>query len=261
MYKSFISLLLSFAFVFSAAAQTTTPRSLGEPLRKAVEEGRQEIKTIREEGREELKTLQERARQEIKTLTTSSRESIKEKRDEFRAEVEVKRTELRDRVEARKTELREELQKIKDERKKSVVEGIDERLAKINEDRLKHFSNVLDQIAEVLERVVSRTDKAEANGLDVSAVRVVITDARTAIDAGRSAITTQYDKEYKITITDETTLRADVGEIRLALQSDLGDVRDAVVAARDSVRKAAVALAQIPRVDELGVEESTTTNE
>lgn len=157
-------------------------------------------------------------------------------------------------IEAKKAELQAKLQSIQDEQKKQAVERIYTQANKLNERMAEHFTNVLDQIDTMLDRVESRMSKAEANGLDIATVTPEITNAENAIAAARAAVATQAEKVYAVQITgNETALRSDVGKTRQALHGDLVAVREKVKAARDAVRKTAVALAQIPRVDEVEV--------
>lgn len=128
------------------------------------------------------------------------------------------------------------------------------KLNNINERVTGHFTDVLNQIDKMLDRVKTRASKAEANGLNVSTVNAEITNAQNAITAARAAVATQAGKVYTVQTTgNETTFRSDVGKTRQALHQDLVAARDTVKAARDAVRKAAVTLAQIPRVDEVEV--------
>lgn len=162
------------------------------------------------------------------------------------------RQEMKSQIEVKRAELRAKLNNIRDERKKQTVEHIYTAANKLNERMTDHFTNVLDQIDEMLDRVESRTSKAETNGLDVSTVKPEITNAQNAIAAARAAVETQAEKVYAVQTTgNETTLRSEVGKTRQALHEDLTAVHDMVKAARDAVRKAAVTLAQIPRVDEV----------
>jgi DNA repair exonuclease SbcCD ATPase subunit len=171
-------------------------------------------------------------------------------RQEFKSSVETKRAELKAKIAEERDQLKSRLAKIRDERKKQTVEKISQRLEELNENRVAHFTEVLNKLDKTLERIISRTDKAASRGLDVSAVREAINTARTAIAAGRNAVNAQAAKVYQIGITTEERLRADVGAARQALHDDLVKVRDVVKAARDAVHNAAASLAKVPRVDE-----------
>ena len=165
-----------------------------------------------------------------------------------------KREEMKTQIEAKKAELQAKLQGIRDERKKQTVERIFTKVNALNERVTNHFTNVLNQIDEMLNRVNSRAGKGEINGLNVSAAKIEITNAQNAITAARDAVKTQAGKVYSVQTTgNETTLKSDVGNTRHALHEDLVAAREKVKAARDAVRKAAVALAQIPRVNEVEV--------
>lgn len=234
--KKLIVLASSLILALPAAAQTVPASAPAQNIRQA--------KADFEAKRMEAKNLME------------------QKKAEFKNKVEAARTELKTRIETKKQELKTRLAKIKDERKKQVVEKIDGQLDELNKRRVDHFSQVLDQIEKVLDKIGSRTAKAKANSRDVSTVETAITEAEKVIAASREAVKTQAGKTYTITITTETALRQDVGKARQALHADLVKVQDSVKAAREAVRKVATTLAQIPNVNDLEVSsgaEATTT--
>lgn len=181
--------------------------------------------------------------QEMKT----SREQMQE---EFRNKVETLRNELKEKIQAKKEELRQQLQKIKDQKKREIVERIDQRIDTLNQHLLNHFSDVLEHLEKVLTKITTRTDKAEANGKDVSKVRTAIQKAKDAIAASRTAIEEQAKKTYTIALENEETLRLEVGKTRQALHGDLAKVRETVFAARQAVKNALIELRKINKVDE-----------
>src|SRR3989338_1748716 len=178
------------------------------------------------------------------------RSEIMEMRDDFKTRMDAEKAELQGEIKDKREALRAQLQKVKDERRREVVERIDVRLDELNARMLDHFSNVLDRLEDVLERIASRADKAEGRGLDVNTVRTAITDALSSITSARSAVQVQAGKTCIVTVTTENNLRVDVGKARKCLHDNLTVVREAVKAAKEAVRKAATTLAQIPRVDE-----------
>lgn len=188
---------------------------------------------------------------------TELKNLLQQKKIEFQSRIELRRTELKDKIQAKREELKQRLQNIKDENKKKIVERIDQNIDALNEKILNHFSNVLEHLENVLAKIVSRTDKAEINGRDVTSVEAAIQAAGAAITASRSAIEIQTNKIYTIATSTEDTLRLEVGKARQALHDDLVRVRDAVFAAREAVKKAAAELHKIQGVDELEV--ATTT--
>lgn len=237
--KSILALIFSFALVLPVAAQvTSTP---GRGVRKNVQNIRTE------------------AKQEIQGIRQATQEQIKGAREDFRKTIETKRTERQAAMQAHRDTLKAKLQAIKDERKKTAVERIDKNLADLNSRMTTHYANVLDQIDDVLNRVVSRTDTAQANGKDATMARTAIMNAQSVITAARTAVVAQVNKVYSMNITGDTTLKSDVGAARQALHDDLKKVNDTVKAARDAVRQAAMSLAQIKGIDELNMSTSTTS--
>ncbi|HUX35852.1 MAG TPA: hypothetical protein VMV71_02355 [Candidatus Paceibacterota bacterium] len=244
MIKNILTIIFALAFAFPAAAQVTP--ATGTSSREGV---RQEIQNIRAQ-----------ANQQVQGIRQTMREQIQAERESFQKEVEAKRAEVQSAAQARVAKLKADLQNIKDNAKKAAVERIDQNIADLNTRITTHYANVLDQIAEILGRIVSRTDTAQANGKDVIAARSAITNAQNTIAAARTAVSAQTGKIYSLGITTSTAstaLKGVVGITRQALQKDLKNAEDSVKAARDAVRQAAVALAQIPGVDELKPSTST----
>lgn len=197
-----------------------------------------------------VKAARDEARRKLEEQKEAFKASLEQKREEFKNSLEAKRTEVKDKIEAKKVELKENLLKIKNERKKEIVERISNQLNELNKRRLDHFSGFLEKLDAILLRIAGRADKAEARGLDVTAVRAAITEAKNAIAVGRAAITTQAEKVYSVVVTTEDTLKINVGAARKMLHDDLTRVQEAVRLARETVRKAAEVLAKIPKVDD-----------
>jgi hypothetical protein len=191
----------------------------------------------------------------------TAQQKIQAAREEFRKTLEAKRMELQKNVQARREALKTRLQNIKDERKKAAVERIDKNMAELNARMTAHYASALDQIDAVLLRIVARTDKAQADGKDVSTVRSAITAAQGAISAARAAVVSQTGETYSMSIRTEATLKDDVGGTRQALHDDLVRTRGLVKDAREAVRKVAVALAQIPGIGSGSSSTPTTTNQ
>ena len=234
-------MLVSLAVTLPVAAQTPTSTRFGE-----------EVRDFREKVQETRETFKGEVQQRLEDFRTFNEKT----RTDFRAMVEQKRATAQQQLEAKRAELKTRLQTVRDEKKKEIVERIYDKLNDINKNRTDHFSAVVDKIEKVLERVVSRTDKASDRGLDVAGVRTAVEAAKTAIAAARAAIEAQAGKTYSISVTTEQKLKEAAEAARKALHDDLNKVKEAVKAAHEAVRKAAVALAQIPRVDE---DAATTT--
>ncbi|OGZ62791.1 MAG: hypothetical protein A2639_00395 [Candidatus Staskawiczbacteria bacterium RIFCSPHIGHO2_01_FULL_34_27] len=181
--------------------------------------------------------------QRIEELRTKAQENIKEKREA----VKVK------------------MRQIKDTTKQNATDRILNQMEKLNQVWASHFTNVLDRLEAVLEKIKSRKDKALANGKDVSLVIEAITKAEASIDAARVALEIQAQKTYVVdpgTISQETTtqegqnnlisdFRTQFKALRELLFADLKSLRDgAMKDARDSVKDVIKILSEIPGVDD-----------
>src|SRR3989338_10239303 len=223
---------------------------------------RNSVKDVRMEARENVKKEREEFRGEVKGIRATSTLSADEKRGKIEEEWKEKRKDiekLRDernkkaqeiRSNAQKTisEKREalkiDLKKIKDERKSQIVENADKKLEKINDDRTSHLLDVLNNLEKALAKINVRIRAAQAKGVDVSSAKKASEDAAKAIATARTAVEAQAAKVYKMTITDENKLKADVGSTVKKLQDDLKQVRIVVQSAHDAVKKVAVDLAK-----------------
>lgn len=237
--KNILALIFSLALALTATAKVTSTPSRGI--------------------RENIQNIRTEAKQEIQGIRQTMQEQVKSASEDFQKTMEAKRAELKAAIKTHRDALKAKLQKIKDKGKKAAVERIDQNLTDLNSRMTAHFENVLNQIDKVLDKVISRTDKAQTKSLDVAVVRTAITNAQNAITVARTAVTTQVSKIYSMNITNDKTLKNDVGVARQALHDDLKKVSDAVKAARDTVRQAAVSLAQIQGVDEESTSVSTTS--
>lgn len=186
-----------------------------------------------------------------KNIRPDASQQIQTEEDNFQNIVQTKRGESQSATQTHRSQLEAKLKNIKDEKKKTTVEQIDQSITDLNNLMTIHYGSVLDKLSEVLKRIISRTDKAQANGKDVTSVRTAIASAQTAITSARVAVAAQVGKTYSINITTSANLKNDVGAARQTLRDDLKKAEDAVKTARDAVHQAATALAQIPDVDKI----------
>lgn len=263
MIKVVLSIVFLFALVATAGAQQTTssaPSNVREKVRDIRQDVRQNIQDTRQDVRQNVQDMRQNMKQDVQKLHTELKMQMQEKRDEFKKTIETKREELKAKVEAQKEALKTRLKAIKDDRKKQIVERVANNVNDLNRRMTDHFSNVLNQIEEVLARVSSRADKAEVNGRNVNAVRTAVANAKNAIAAARTAVANQAGKAYSPTVTTESALKNDVGVLRKTLHEDLKKIQNTVKAARDAVHQAAVTLGQILDVDKLEAPTSTAAS-
>lgn len=243
--KNILIALFSFMLVLPVSAEVISTSGAN-----TIDNIRQNIKNIRNQEKEKIQGIRQTIQQ------------IENDKENFQNEINAERakSENVNTIQTRKDELKIKLQKIKDGIKKTTIERIDQNIADLNSRMTTHYVNVLNQITDVLKRIVSRTDTVQTNGKDVTAVRIVIAAAQDAITAARGMVAAQVSKVYSINIVSNTTLKGDVGATRQALGVDLKKAEDSVKAARSAVQQAAVALGQIQSVDELKESTSTATS-
>lgn len=193
------------------------------------------------------------------------REAAEARAQKARGEVQGRRDEAQVKIKEHRENVRERIAQIKDQQKQKAAEKITNQMDHINDVWTNHFVNVLDRLDAVLQKIKSRTEKAGANGADVSGVNTAIASAETAIATARTAVALQAEKTYVPTIpslTENTSttigqdnlvgeLRKSFKELRNQLFADLTALRDGVMKdTRIAVKDAARALSQIPHVDE-----------
>lgn len=203
-----------------------------------------------ERKRIELRSAKEITPQTLREAFGAAQRELQARRDVFLRQMEAARTETGTKIQEEKQRLAERLGLVRDERKRQIVERINVNLLNVNDRRISETESLLTEIEDVLMRIISRRDKAAANGFDVGTVDGAIGAADAAIESARAAIEEQARRTYIINVTDEATLREKIASIRTAIFEDLRRVREAVRAAHDAVRRAALALAQNPRIDE-----------
>ncbi|MBX4205740.1 hypothetical protein KW795_00930 [Candidatus Microgenomates bacterium] len=146
-----------------------------------------------------------------------------------------KREEAQTKREAARDEFKEKLQTIKDTKKQQIVSKIDENISTLNQKWVDKWNEVLTRLTEILAKIQTRTDKAQANGKDVAQITAAIADTQTAISTAQTAVDAQASKTYTITITSETGLGTDVKTTINSFHNDIKNTRESVEAARKAV--------------------------
>lgn len=214
-------------------------------------------------------TLRERIMSTIREKSQITSQEFQQQREQFQEQLKEKNLELRNKIQAKqmtieqkflefKNRLKERLKKIKEERKQRIVETVYERINQLNKILTTHFLEVLEHLEKILERIESRTIKAELNGIDVSQVKEKIKEAYSAIETAKTKVEEQAGKIYSPPeITGEENLKVEVGKLRKQFHADIKAVEKLVKEAREKVRIAAITLAQIRGVDNLEIPTTT----
>lgn len=176
---------------------------------------------------------------------------VRAEREAYLEQARARREAALERAATRRSEFQTRLNQIRDTRKRQTVEQINEKLAKINATKVERFDAYLTRLSEILAKATTRTDKAQAKGYDVTAVRSAITDAQVAIDAAQAAVDVQATKVYEVEVTDEQTLGQAARAAITQLKSDLSAVRETVKTAKEAVQAVLVALGQLRGIDDI----------
>lgn len=176
---------------------------------------------------------------------------------------------LREQAQAQAKQIRDNAKQkiiqVRDERKKTAAEKIESQFDRINMVWTDHFTNVLDRLDALLQKIESRTEKASANGQDMTATKIAIQNAVNKIAAARTTVANQAQKTYVVDATAITgSTSTEIGQVNLVsklreqfktlrdqLFRDLTLLRDgAMKDARTAVQDSLKALSQVPNVDE-----------
>lgn len=189
-----------------------------------------------------------------KVIKSERLQEIKEERERIRQEIRERKEEASAAAKLKREELKERLTEIKDTRKRLTIQRIDLNLFAVNEKWVNHWNRALTRLSELLVKIQTRTDKAEAAGYDVDNINLAIIDAQSAISDAQNAVNTQVGKTYVIEIEDEGSLGSSVSLVVHQMRDDLKDTREYIVSARDKVKEVLKLLKTIRNIDEVGVE-------
>lgn len=138
------------------------------------------------------------------TTATSTRrfedrkQEIQQKKDEFREKKEG----IKGEIEARKEEIKAKVE----ERREAVAEKVKERLDKFMQNVIERFSAAQDRLEELANRIDSRLQKMEAEGVNVSSQKTKLAEAKAKIAALGTSIATLETKSKEVVSGDTRAL-------------------------------------------------------
>lgn len=144
----------------------------------------------------------------------------------------------REKIASRTANLKAKLEKFKDKRKADLAEKINTNLNKINENQTSQMEKHLATMTNILNKLEARVNQAPPDIKDPDQARSAIASAREAIASASSAVSEQAQKDYTITVTSETRVKADAKTQRDKLHQDLTAVRKMVIEAKKAVSNA-----------------------
>lgn len=163
------------------------------------------------------------------TRAATQRKELTQERIETRKEnIRTRIDDIKEKMASREAELKTKLSKFKDQQKAQIAERVNTNLNMINKNQTTEMQKNLAKMTTILDKLQAR----------VPEITPEITNARSSIATASSAVTAQAAKDYTITVTTESKIRADAMKTRDQLQKDLKATRALVVTAKQSVAKA-----------------------
>ena len=129
-----------------------------------------------------------------------------------------------------RTAFKEKLSQIKDTRKQSIVDKVDSRIQEINTKRTTQMSEALTRLTTILDKANAKVTPSTS-----STATALVTTAHTKITAAQTAVETQKNKDYVLSITTDSALGQSVRTTLQTFSSDMNATHKTVVDARSAV--------------------------
>lgn len=233
-----IIVLFFLLFFSSANAQATSSSPSAATLEDKVNNRIDARKKLIEEKKEaRINKIEEKAQ--------ARKEFLETRRENFLEKIQSRREQASAAAKLRRETFKKKVEALKDERKKLAVERIDERLETVNENRTNRFTQVIDKLQDILDRVSKKAEGLKTAGKDTTVLDKAIQDAQKAIDLAKASVTTQAGKTYILEVPNETVLKVSVGATVSKFRKDLAITHKTVVNARQAVHQAVRELARL----------------
>ncbi len=223
-----LSVIVPGGVAFAQDTGTIPPPKPERPLRAfldTMENRKEERIENRQEIKGELKDVRKNALDDRKDLRIETRDAIKnasstdEKKDILRGALGERLNIVKDRIASTTAVKREAL--------KNLVE----RHFGANRER---FNVALRHLDGLLERIESRIEKMEANGIDTSAVDSALAEAKTAIATAKADVAELGDLIQRVKDTDDkTTIRE---QLQTAMKKAIESIKTAQKELKEVVR-------------------------
>lgn len=177
-------------------------------------------------------------REAIKEKVETRKVAIQEKVETRRENVANKISAMKERIATKEAALKIRLEAFKDKRKAEIAQRINTNLNKINKNQTDQMLKHLEKMSELLDKLEARVNSASSDVKDLALAKTAIADSRTKIAAATVIVTTQSEKDYTLTITTESKVKADAQKMRDQLRADLQTTRQQVIDAKQSVSNA-----------------------
>lgn len=172
------------------------------------------------------------------TTSANRREKVQERIETKKENVENRISMVKEKMASREAAMKAKLATFKNKEKAQTAERVSTNLNTINKNQTTQMQNHLIKMSELLTKLENRVNQAKPDIKDPSAAKTAIANARANIASTSAAVTAQSEKDYTITITTESKIKADAQKARDSLKTDLMTVRKLVIDAKQSVSNA-----------------------
>lgn len=183
--------------------------------------------------------------QDATSTSTARKDKIEARKTAIQQKIETRKENIQNKIAAvrekmasREAALKAKLEAFKDKRKAQIAERVNTNLNKINENQTSQMLKHLERMTTLLDKLENRVNSGSADIKDPTTARVAITEARAKIAAATEAVNAQAQKDYTLTVTSESKVKADAQSMRDQLKTDLQAVRKQVIEAKQSVANA-----------------------
>lgn len=152
--------------------------------------------------------------------------------------INTKLESIQEKIASKTAALKIKLEAFKDRNKAIIAERINTNLNTINQNQTSQMQKHLNTMTNILDRLEARVNRDTPDIKDSAAAGAAIASARASIATASAATSVQAQKDYTITITSETRIKADAKTQRDKLHADLLALRIMVVDAKQSVGNA-----------------------
>ncbi len=184
-------------------------------------------------------------REAIKEKMDARKTAIQQKRDAFQEKVETRKENIeskiaamREKVASHEAAFKAKLEAFKDKRKAEIAERVNTNLNKINQNYTDQMKKHLETMSAILDKLEARVNSNSPDIKDPTAAKTAIAEARAKIAAATAAVDAQAQKDYTITVTSESKVRADAQKMRDLLKTDIQALRKQLIDAKQSVSNA-----------------------
>lgn len=167
-----------------------------------------------------------------------TQEKLENKVTAIRDKKENRIESLKEKIASRTAILKTKLETFKDKKKAAIAERINTNLNNINENQTAQMQKHLGTMSTILDKLEARVNNSSPDIKDPAAAKIAIAEARANIASASAAVTVQSQKDYTITVTFESRVKADIKSQRDKLNNDLFAIRKLVIDAKQSVANA-----------------------